>query len=480
MKKRKRRGLARPIAIALAVLAMLAAVSYYMALAGGYFATETSLLVDAEAASCDGKLEISIESRDSDDRRLPDALVDIYVDAELADSLYTDRNGMVMLDLDMENGWCGKDIVIRAEFGGDEYHLASSGEAMVKTRAPTAIMIEMAGQADAGEPVNVTVSLADLKGNPLEGKTVLLDGMDRTTDAEGRAVFGLNFTRPGIMEVSAAFEGDDDFESSEGTGSIEIYALTCDDGTLVGGCSGQHICTEEQVLEFDCESCGCPQGLLCIDNQCISEEERIEALVKKLQKSTALVRSDDGLGSGVIIEMNEDETIILTNRHVVDEDFDFVISKNLEVENYLDEVGKPYRIYIAPNDLDLAAILVKKQMGPPADVAYNATLNRGAEVLAMGAPLGIQNSVSKGIISNFFDTETRSEYEYQAIQTDAAVNPGNSGGGVFLVKNGELIGITTFKLVISKVELAEGLGFAVPVSLLEEFPLDTWRTVSPD
>ncbi len=479
MKKKKMRGLGRLIFMSLAVLAVLAAVSYYIALTGGYFAKETSIIVDAKAASCEDKLEISIESRDSDDRRLPDVLVDVYVDARLIDSLYTDRNGMIRLDLDMEETWCGKAITILAEFGGDELHLESSAEAMVKTKAPTAIDVEMPGQADAKEPVNVTVTLSDFLGDPLPGKAVLLDGMNRTTDEEGRAVFELNFTTPGVVGVSAEFEGDEDLEASEGAGSIEIFALTCDDGTLIGECSGQFICTEEQELEFDCMSCGCPQGLLCIDNECISEEERIEALVKKLQKSTVLVRSDDGVGSGVIIGMDGEETVILTNRHVVDEDFDFAISKNLEVESYLDEVGKPYIVYLAPNDLDLAAIFVKKQLGPPADIGYNTTLNRGADVLAMGAPLGIQNSVSKGIISNFFDTETRSEYEYQAIQTDAAVNPGNSGGGVFLVKNGELIGITTFKLVISHVELAEGLGFAVPVSMLEEFPLNTWRTTSP-
>ena len=98
----------------------------------------------------------------------------------------------------------------------------------------------------------------------------------------------------------------------------------------------------------------------------------------------------------------------------------------------------------------------------------------------MGSPLGIQNSVSKGIISNFFDAETRSEYDYTAVQTDAAVNPGNSGGGIFLVKNGQLIGVTTFKLVLAQYELAEGLGFAVPVSLIEEFPFDKWRTITPN
>jgi S1-C subfamily serine protease len=241
----------------------------------------------------------------------------------------------------------------------------------------------------------------------------------------------------------------------------------------VGKCSGSYLC-EELELEFDCETCGCPQGLLCMDDECITEERRLQRLIVELQKSDVLVENDLGTGSGIIIK----ERWVLTARHVVDPEFTGIAAANIEIFNSEREIGKPQSILLAPNAIDLAVIVINKDMGPPAKMVFNESIERGAEVLAIGSPLGIQDSVTKGIISNLYDAKTESEYGYEAIQIDAPVNPGNSGGGLFLASNGKLIGVTTSKRVISEVELAEGLGFAVPIDLIEEFPVDDWQSIS--
>jgi hypothetical protein len=348
-------------------------------------------------------------------------------------------------------------------------------------KAPTSLELILPKQTTEGEEVNATVILTDaVSGMRLEGKTVLLGDIREVTDGNGSAVFGLAFDAAGEETLAAEFEGHRYYEPSESEDEkISVLPLTCEDGTLVGGCSGSYLCGDDLELDFSCDECGCPQGLLCIDNKCITEEERLRTLIEKLQKSDVLVESDDGQGSGVIIEEGSDESRILTARHVVDPDFTAQPSTNIQVFNSEREVAQPTSILLAPNDIDLAVIVIGKYMGPAVDVRDNDSIERGAEILAIGSPLGIQDSVSKGIISNVYETETESEYEFEAIQIDAAVNPGNSGGGLFLAKDGRLIGVTSFKLLISKVELAEGLGFAVPVSLLEEFPVDGWQAVSP-
>ena len=256
----------------------------------------------------------------------------------------------------------------------------------------------------------------------------------------------------------------------------------CEDGTLVGECSGEYYCAEDRELEARCSACGCPGVLLCVEERCIGEEERLQGLIETLQKGNLKIESDEGIGSGVIIGKNGSDLLILTNRHVVDADFAFISNTNLEVLNFDNETAKPARIYIAPNQLDLAIIVVQKDMGPPADIDYGLKPKIGAEVLAIGTPLGIPNSVTSGIISNYVETNTSSGFVYEVIQTDAAVNPGNSGGGVYLAGSGRLIGIISFKLVIRGREsdqLAEGLGFAIPVGIVDDYPLSEWKIIAP-
>lgn len=200
----------------------------------------------------------------------------------------------------------------------------------------------------------------------------------------------------------------------------------------------------------------------------------IKNLIKGLRQSAVFIDSSRAQGSGIIIGHKNNETIILTNRHVVTDD-DGALSDGLKVRNN----GKsfaPSKVVIAPHELDLAVVFVKGRIGP-CRVAEMDTPEVGENILVVGSPLGSEDSVSKGIVSNLYPEKNKAGFSYFNIQTDASVNPGNSGGGIFDAKSGKLLGIVSFKLRMSMFETAEGMAFAIPVSLLKEFPYEKWDEI---
>jgi hypothetical protein len=378
--------------------------------------------------------------------------------------------------------WCGRQIDFLASFVGSGEFGKSSEVESVAVRAPSNIVLEVPEYSTEEEIFGVNARLTDaLSGNPIPEKFVNIGMLSAKTDLNGTVIFNMSFNESGSGEIFAYFEGSEFFEASEsGKRKITIIPLMCDDGTEIGKCRGGSFCTEDKVLVADCAVCGCGAGLICMENKCVSEEQRVQKLIQKLQESNVKIQSDEGIGSGVIISRNESELLILTNRHVVDSDFAFISNRHLQVLNYSNETANPVRIYIAPNQLDMAIVVVSKDIGSPAEIDYDLRPDVGAEVLAIGSPLGIPNSVTSGIVSNYVLTNTTSGFDYEVIQTDAAVNPGNSGGGVHLSSNGKLIGIIAFKLVLRGNQLAEGLGFAIPVSLVDDYPLEEWKVIAPN
>ena len=97
----------------------------------------------------------------------------------------------------------------------------------------------------------------------------------------------------------------------------------------------------------------------------------------------------------------------------------------------------------------------------PLPICYAKYPTSGEEVVALGSPMGLTNTVTRGIVSavrrSGSDFDIIASSSTSLIQTDAAINPGNSGGPL-LNKNGEVIGINTFKKTAS-----EGLNFAVSI-----------------
>ncbi len=164
-----------------------------------------------------------------------------------------------------------------------------------------------------------------------------------------------------------------------------------------------------------------------------------------------------GAGSGVI--MSEDGYVI-TNNHVICDEESGALSDSVTVRL---RNGEEYKAEIigADSDSDVAVLKIDAT-GLTAAVSGNSnSLSVGEEVLAVGNPLGeLGGTVTNGIVSATNREIVVGDVTMNLIQTNAAVNPGNSGGGLFNM-NGELIGIVNAKSSGSDVE---GLGFAIPIN----------------
>ncbi|MCI0503140.1 trypsin-like peptidase domain-containing protein [Candidatus Micrarchaeota archaeon] len=207
------------------------------------------------------------------------------------------------------------------------------------------------------------------------------------------------------------------------------------------------------------------------DGRCQCERKRID-LIDGLLQSVVLIRNRSCQGSGVIIFSNRDGALILTNRHVVDPSSKGTAAANMEAKCD-SKVVKVQRVLVAPKRLDLALVTLGKRLGPPVEFG-GAKPPLGADVLVIGSPHGLENTVSKGIVSNFVNMKTRSGLIYEMIQTDAAVSAGNSGGGLFELSSGDLIGVPTCILPHKD---AENIAWAIPITILAEFPPDNWREI---
>ncbi|MGB4985676.1 MAG: trypsin-like peptidase domain-containing protein [Erysipelotrichaceae bacterium] len=160
-------------------------------------------------------------------------------------------------------------------------------------------------------------------------------------------------------------------------------------------------------------------------------------------------------GSGVIVSK---DGYIVTNNHVVE--------NSTQVQVTLAN-GQKYEGKVIGTDkqTDLAVIKIEGKDLPNATLGSSSNLNAGDYVIAIGNPLGnLGGSVSDGIISAVSRELKIKNQTMTLLQTNAAVNPGNSGGGLFN-SNGELIGIVNAKTVGEDVE---GIGFAIPIDIVKE------------
>lgn len=167
-------------------------------------------------------------------------------------------------------------------------------------------------------------------------------------------------------------------------------------------------------------------------------------------------------GSGIIIS---EDGYILTNNHVISSESTasyYAISEatNIKINLYNDETIYDATVIGTDPYTDLAVLKIEKEGLTPATIGNSDTSKVGEYVMAVGNPLGMDYSVTTGIISAI-NREVQSDgTTYLAIQTDAAINSGNSGGAL-VNANGEVIGINTMKLAGNGIE---GIGFAIPIS----------------
>ena len=199
--------------------------------------------------------------------------------------------------------------------------------------------------------------------------------------------------------------------------------------------------------------------IVAISNKSVQE-------VRGYFRGQTLQYESESCGSGIIVGENEEELLICTNNHVVEDASELTVS-------FTDESSYEAQIKGTDPSNDLAVVAVKlddidkdtlntikiAQMGDSDE------LRVGEQVVAIGNALGYGQSVTTGIVSAMDRSITVSDsYEnvtYEnLIQTDAAINPGNSGGALLNMK-GELIGINSAKASSSGVE---GMGYAIPIT----------------
>ena len=169
-------------------------------------------------------------------------------------------------------------------------------------------------------------------------------------------------------------------------------------------------------------------------------------------------------GSGIIISS---DGYILTNNHVINSTstnsfYQITEANNLKVKLYNDETEYDAKVIGSDAQTDLAVIKIEKTGLTAAELGDSDAVQVGEFAMAVGNPLGLQSSISCGIVSaknrEVPDSETNTTYK--AIQTDAAINSGNSGGAL-VNADGKVIGINTLKLAGDGIE---GIGFAIPIN----------------
>jgi serine protease DegQ len=162
-----------------------------------------------------------------------------------------------------------------------------------------------------------------------------------------------------------------------------------------------------------------------------------------------------GLGSGVIVSQ---EGYILTNNHVIEEAD--------EIQVVLNDGRKASAKVIGTDpDSDLAVLKVEMDRLPAIVLGNSEALQVGDQVLAIGNPFGVGQTVTSGIVSALGRNQLGINTFENFIQTDAAINPGNSGGALVDI-HGQLLGINT--AIYSRSGGSMGIGFAIPVATAKQ------------
>ena len=187
------------------------------------------------------------------------------------------------------------------------------------------------------------------------------------------------------------------------------------------------------------------------------EELSTISLYEKINPAIVCVDShvSDGIscGTGCIIDKRG---IILTSAHVVEEGNSVIVT----MSNGQDYSAKILKRFGENKDIALLKIDVPIEL-KTVKLGYSEKIKVGQKVLAIGNPFGFNGTLTQGIIS-------RIDYSKNRIQTDAAINPGSSGGPL-LNKNGEIIGINQAIYNPDNNISNIGIGFAIPINIVKEY-----------
>jgi serine peptidase DegS len=185
------------------------------------------------------------------------------------------------------------------------------------------------------------------------------------------------------------------------------------------------------------------------------EVQQVSPRLQRLLGSAYISRSRQDMGSGVLVS---EDGYILTNNHVINQ------VQNISVGLW-DGRFATAQIVGSDPETDLAVLKIDLTGLPAAPLAENGNVRVGDVVLAIGNAFGLSHTVTMGIISATGRNDLRSVLYEDFIQTDAAINAGNSGGALINYR-GEVIGINTRNL--DQMSGAQNIGFAIPIAMARD------------
>lgn len=270
------------------------------------------------------------------------------------------------------------------------------------------------------------------------GKTVAIPFLSGVLGAG--IVLGTCFGVPGIRNTLLKTESNDSVSTSTTSTS-----------------SGQINTTQISLEEYSATGIGVAQKILP-SIVGIRVEFPVNSIFLNQSGSTAIAE-----GSGIIIS---EDGYILTNNHVVSSSSSssyYSLGEATKISVYLYNDTTAYEASIVGTDeeTDLAVIKIDKTGLTAAELGDSDSVAVGEFAMAVGNPLGMQSSITAGVISGVNREVTDSDGKtFTVIQTDAAINSGNSGGAL-VNSQGQVIGINTLKVSATGVE---GMGFAIPIN----------------
>jgi serine protease Do len=180
-------------------------------------------------------------------------------------------------------------------------------------------------------------------------------------------------------------------------------------------------------------------------------------------RQTTYIAKERGVGSGIIVDPSG---YILTNAHVVEHATSVSVlvfpHRNKKADGTEDVQRFAARIVGHDTMTDIALLKVEVVNLPALELADSDHVHVGQLALAFGSPLGLENTVTLGVISST-QRQLDSTSPLVYLQTDAAVNPGNSGGPLIDIR-GEVIGMNT--MIVSQSGGSEGVGFSIPSNMI--------------
>ena len=243
-----------------------------------------------------------------------------------------------------------------------------------------------------------------------------------------------------------------------------IYVL------IIIGCMGLSMYGTIFIMDYklDHNKCNCENT--SIKNVSVVEENTLKSSIDKVYDSVVYVgtyyRSDlAGSGTGFVYKTDDEYGYVLTNHHVISGNYSVKVTNNDGQTVDATVLGSDEFADIAVLRIPVDAVI------GVASIGESSLLNIGDTVFVVGSPLGSKymGTVTKGILSGkdrLVNVQVSSGYYVMnVLQTDAAVNPGNSGGPLVNI-NGEVIGIISMKLVEDKIE---GMGFAIPIEVANSY-----------